>query len=125
MYPLRLGSTNAFYWLCFSVGISICCKVSLMWVILICDHKNKYLESSWGFCWYGLKKKMVVGSPPRSVTSLALGRMQRLKYIFNHSLKFIYTYTVCCNPFLFCSLLCNSQTGPTISPSQLHVLFLL
>lgn len=35
---------------------------------LLCGHENKYLECSWGLCWFS--KAVVVGSLSRSMTSL-------------------------------------------------------
>lgn len=64
-----------FDWLCFFFnGLHLLQrKVSLMGVktTLICGYEHKYLECNWGLCLFS--KMVVIGSPSRPMTSLALG----------------------------------------------------
>jgi hypothetical protein len=82
MYPLGLGSTTLYLdWLCFSVVVSICCKKKFLQggvgvrirTTLICGYKDKYLLLRLYLEIVLLSKAVVIGSLPRSMTSLALG----------------------------------------------------
>lgn len=64
------STTLHFDWLCFTVMVSPLHREVLLGTILICGCKDKYLKCSLGLCW--LSKLVVVGSPPRFMTSLAL-----------------------------------------------------
>lgn len=72
MFQLGLGSTVlTFDKSCFSVMTSVSRKETFPWwgvgFTLACGYKDKYLESCW------LSTMAVVGIPPRSMMSLALG----------------------------------------------------
>ena len=70
-----------------SSGVSLmscarCEEKSSWWrlrTILMCGHKDRYLECSWGLCWFS---EVVVVSSPRYITSLALGQISSSRHTF-------------------------------------------
>lgn len=70
-----LGSIAAFWLVVDSVMVSICCKDRFPWwgvtTTLLCRFKGKHFECSQRSHW--VSEVVVVGSPPRSPSSLVLG----------------------------------------------------
>lgn len=78
-----------FDWLCFSVMVSPLHREVSLGTILICGCKDKYLKCSLGLCW--LSKVVVVDSPLRFMTSLALVCL----FVFKQFIAFIYLLCAC------------------------------